>query len=111
MQTRKFWTHATMVDESVVSVEVPVNPNPEAFLGTHPAPTGAWFTPRDVGVVIDAMVGHHPLALTAFDVMPDAVADAVIRFAFRHELIRQEGQRVTLTRHGRRYLRTYDRGA
>lgn len=109
---RKFWTHTTMADESVVSTEVPVNLNPEAILGTvepWEASRRVGFTAHDVGVVIDALVGHHPDAIAEFEALPVAVVVSAIRFAFRLDLIRQEGQRVTLTRYGVRYLRNYDR--
>ncbi len=105
------WLAHTETLDGMHIVEVPVNPNPDAVLAAHynhPLKP-AWFTPRDVAVMVGAMVDRHPLAVAAFDRMPDDVADAVIRFAFRHQLVRQEGQRVTLTRYGRRYLNAYAR--
>ncbi len=105
------WLAHTETLDGMHVVEVPVNPNPDAVLAAHAMYPHhrAWFTPAHVAVMVAALVDRRPAAEAAFDRMPDDVADAVIRFAFRHELIRQEGQRVTLTRHGRRYLHTYVR--
>lgn len=107
---RDTWTvHTAALDGTLFTAEVPVNRNPDAVLAAHaglPHPP-VWFTPADVATFINAMVRRQAEALDAFDAMPAEVEDAVIRFAYRHCLIRQEGQRVTLTRYGRRYLRNY----
>lgn len=108
---RTWTTHTLALDDTDVTITVPVNPNPDAVLAAHAGHPHhrVRLSPADVITLIRAMVDRHPLAVMAFDRMPDDVADAAIRFAFRHELIRQEGQRVSLTRYGRRYVRNYDR--
>lgn len=113
MTAASWQTRMVGMDGAIVTVEVPLNVNPDAVLAAHYAnrhhalTADPWFGPADVATVIAAFVDRRPAAIDRMFRMPDAAADAVIRFVFHHHLIRQEGQRVTLTRNGRRYLRTY----